>query len=219
MITLRRALETLDLALLKQAVEKEGEDVNNFIIQDKTVVPLFCPLVHAVYFKWVEGVSYLIDAKANVNACHPNGQSILSVSVVQHDNAKITRLLLEKGAVDLNALLDASQDKTVDSLRELCRVTKNLEFRDAEGRTALFCAVKYYAQNAAAVLIDAGAKVSSVELAVLPKWFSNLVDQRKKLKQTLIVLFALARPLVGKDVAKILIAMAWETRDFSEWKK
>lgn len=70
-------------------------------------------------------------------------------------------------------------------------------------------------------MLDAGAKVSDILKDVkdvkLPGWFVGLVALRRRVKQTLIVLFALARPLVGKDVAKILIAMAWETRDFSEW--
>jgi ankyrin repeat protein len=221
MKTLHRALETQDLALLKQAVEKEGANVNFQEPQSMT----FCPLVHAVSHKWFDGASYLINSKANVNAHHSDGWSILQESAFQSNNAKITRLLLEKGADadrvaydGLTAVSTALTDRTSDSLRELCRVSKNLEVRDTQGHTPLFRTVKYYEQLAAAVLLDAGAKVSSFELVVLPEWFEELVAQRKKLKQTLAVLFALSRPLVGKDVAKILIDMVWETRDADEWK-
>jgi hypothetical protein len=223
MKTLNRALETRDLVLLKQAVEKEGANIN---FQEPQSM-MFCPLVHAVSHKWFDGVSYLINSKADVNAHHSDGWCILQESAFQSNNAKITRLLLEKGAdadrvgySGLNAMFTALTDRTSDSLRELCRVSKNLEVRDTQGHTPLFRTVRYYEQLAAAVLLDAGAKVSSVELVVvvLPEWFEELVAQRKKLKQTLTVLFALSRPLVGKDVAKILIAMVWETRDADEWK-
>lgn len=222
MKTLNHALVTRDLALLKQAVEKEGANVN---YQEPQNMTMFCPLMHAVGHKWFDGVSYLINSKADVNAHHSDRWSVLQESAFQSNNAKITRLLLEKGAdadrvgySGLNAMFTALTDRTSDSLRELCRVSKNLEVRDTQGCTPLFRTVVYYEQLAAAVLLDAGAKVSSVELVVLPEWFEELVAQRKKVKQTLTVLFALSRPLVGKDVAKILIDMVWETRDADEWK-
>jgi hypothetical protein len=221
MKTLNRAVATRNLALLKQAVEQEGADVN-FQEHDDM---MFCPLVHAVCHKWFDGVHYLINSKADVNARHNDGWSILQESALQSNNAKITRLLLEKGADPdhctyngLNALHIADKDRTITNLREICKVTKNLEVRDIQGRTALCKTVVYCEPLATAVLLDAGAKSSSLTGFVLPDWFLQLVAQRKSLKQTLTVLFALSRPLVGKDVAKILIAMVWETRDFPEWK-
>lgn len=68
-------------------------------------------------------------------------------------------------------------------------------------------------------LLDAGAKISNINKTIqIPDWFTPLVNQRKRVKEALKVLFVLTRPHIGKDVAKILITMVWETRNSPQWE-
>lgn len=86
------------------------------------------------------------------------------------------------------------------------------------GYTPLAQAVRNKHRGCAERLLDAGAKISNVRKDIqIPNWFTSLVNQRKKVKEVLKVLFVLSRPLIGKDVAKILIAMAWEKRWDERW--
>jgi ankyrin repeat protein len=92
-----------------------------------------------------------------------------------------------------------------------------LDGRNKHGHAPLAIAINCNRRDCVERLLDAGAKISNVA-AKIPPWFVELVTQRKTVKRTLIVLFALSRPMVGKDVAKMLISAVWETRDFPEWE-
>jgi Ankyrin repeats (3 copies) len=224
METMIRALQTRDLALLKEAVEKEGADVNSKLINSFS--PWFFPLMGFVSNKWFDGVSYLIESGADVNAQATDGWSVLQESLVRPNNTKITRFLLEKGAdanrvtyKGVNALFIATNDRSIDSLRLICKVITNFEYRYPDGRTALEGAVKCNHRVAASILLDAGAKTSSIVLAKIPKWFRALLVLRKKIKNTLIVFYHLGRKnkCLGKDVTNMIGKMVWETRDRDEW--
>jgi ankyrin repeat protein len=223
METMVRALQTKDFVLLKKAVETKGADINSKFA-DRVG---FCPLASAVSEKWLDGVLYLIKSKADVNAKHSDGWSVLQESVFHRDNAKITHLLLENGAdansvtyQGLNALFIASTDRTLDSLLLICKVTKNIELRDPDGRTALERAVCFNHRIAASILLDAGAKTSSFSLKLKPRdWFTTLLAKRKNMKRALIVFYHLGRKnkCLGKDITNMIGKMVWETRDRDEW--
>ena len=223
MDTIHHALQTKNLVLLKKAIEEEGANVN-LKFEDRI---WFSPLACAVSRMWFEGTSYLIDSKADVNAQSIDGWSVLQESVFQSGNAKITRLLLEKGADanriaygGLNALFIASTDRTLDSLPLICDVTKNFELRDPDGRTALEKAVNYSHRVAASILLDFGAKTSSFSSNHKPRnWFTALLSKRKNMKHTLIVFYHLGRKnkCLGKDITNMIGKMVWETRDRDEW--
>lgn len=211
-----------DISQLKRLVDEEKADVNEQW-DDKV---LFSPLSLAVSFKWFEGVQYLVASKANVNQCSNDGWSILHESAFIGDNGKITRFLLEHGAdpnfigyEGLRAVNIAANNRSVDSLRELCRVTKNFNKQSGpNGYSPLASTIIFCHPLAAAVLLDAGAKLESLNMMVYPDWFQELVTQRKNFKMSLIAFYACIYPLIHKDMAKKVIEEMWKTRDFEEWE-
>jgi hypothetical protein len=93
-----------------------------------------------------------------------------------------------------------------------------LEERDHNDSTPLGIAINWNRRDCAERLLDAGAKLSNIHKDVkIPNWFPLFLAQRKRVKEISKILFVLSRSLVGKDVAKMIIAMVWETRHFSEW--
>jgi ankyrin repeat protein len=94
-----------------------------------------------------------------------------------------------------------------------------LDKQNKYGDTPLASAIFHNNRGCAERLLDAGAKISNVKKDIeIPDWFTSLVNQRKRVKEALKVVFALSRPLIGKDVAKILISMTWETRWDERWR-
>ncbi|MEO6078114.1 MAG: ankyrin repeat domain-containing protein [Candidatus Andersenbacteria bacterium] len=214
------AIVNKDLKHLKRLVEEEGANVN----EEMRDVILFSPLSMAVNYKWVEGAQYLLNQKANVNRQSSDDWTILQEAAFVGDG-KITRLLLEHGAdADMigykgsTAMSIAANDRTIDALREICRVAKRFDVCNYNLHVPLAKTIYHHDQLAAAILLDAGAKTRDINPTVIwHPWFKELLDKRRNIKASLIVLFACARPLVNKDIAKMLITMAWETRDFDEW--
>lgn len=211
-----------DLKRLKRLVEDEKANINEGFDDEL----LFCPLSLTVSDKWLEGAQYLISHKANVNQKSFDDWTILQEAAF-NGNGKITRLLLEHGAdADMvgykgsTAMNTAASDRTIDSLREICRVAKRFDVRNMNGYNPLALTIYNWEPRAAAVLLDAGAKTRDINPTVIwHSWFEKLVAKRRNIKRTLIVLFACARPLVNKDMAKVLITTSWGTRDFEEWEE
>jgi ankyrin repeat protein len=101
--------------------------------------------------------------------------------------------------------------------KELIRAGAELDGRNNNGYTPLAYAFNNNRLDCVERLLDAGAKISNVDKDInIPDWFPLLLARRKRIKQTLAVVFALSRPLIGKDVAKMMIAMAWGNRDLHE---
>lgn len=217
---LSRAISAKDLALLKNLIEAKANVSHPW--EDKI---LFCPLSSAVSHSWFEGVQCLLQAKADVNQSSKDNWTILQEAAFCA-NGPITRLLIDNGAnVDAigynkqSAMIMASSDRCVASLREICRVAKNFKVCGTQNLIPLEAAVLNHATLATAILLDAGARTTDmVRTSVWPNWFKDLLASRKRIKSTSVALFACTRPLVGKDMAKTLITMVWDTRDFEEWK-
>lgn len=219
--SLSDAIEAHDLNELKRLINQKEVGVNERYENEFQ----FCPLVLAIQEVWLEGVEFLVHAKADVNTCDSLGWSVLQEACFLSDGGKMTRFLLQNGAnadhkgwKGVYPIHTATSDRTVGSLKEICRVTKQIDVFDSFGESALCFAVVGGHILAVAVLLDHGAKIAKVTLDHPPPWFTELVNQRRSLKKTLIVLFACSKPLIAKDVAKILISMVWSTRDNDEWK-
>lgn len=220
---LLHAIKAHDLNEVKRLIDHHDADANERYDNQF----YFCPLVLAVQENWLEGVEFLVHAKADVNACDIFGWSVLQESCILGGEGmgEITRFLLQKGAkVDWDGYTGtypihlATSDRTTASLKEICRATDQIDVYDGIKESALSRAIHGKHVLAAAVLLDYGAKIRKTFISVIPPWFTELVDQRRSLKKTLVVLFACSKPLIGKDVAKILISMTWSTRDDANWK-
>lgn len=220
------AIEAYDLNEMKRLVFQKEADVNERYGDPYT----FCPLVLAVKKNWLEGVEFLVHAKADVNTCDDQRWSVLQEACLLGGEGmeKITRFLLQNGAiVDQKGYMGAypihtaTNLRSVASLKEICRVTKQIDVCNASASSALALAIYGNNMHSAAVLLDHGAKIAKTHIRIrqLAPWFNELAEQRKSLKKTLIVLFACSKPLITKDVAKILISMVWSTRDDPNWKR
>lgn len=213
---------TQDLALLNRLIEAKA-DVNAYT-GDKLC---FSHLVSALCSYWWNGAEALVAAKADVNGCSIDGWTVLQ-ETAWTNNVRAVKFLMQNGVnvdvlTDYNnttALYIASTDRTLDSLRELCRESKALETVCTDRKSTPLCyAVRTHNIAAAALLLDAGAQTAAISTDIVwPDQFTELVQQRRNIKRTLTAFSACARPLIGKDVAKLVLAMVWETRDFSEWK-
>lgn len=212
-----------DLALLNRLIEANA-DVNAYT-GDKIH---FSHLVVALINHWWDGAEALVAAKADVNGCSAvDGWSVLQ-EAAWTNNVRAVKFLIQHGVnIDAHTAYDnttalyvASTDRTWHSLRELCRVTKAADALCASKNwTALSFSLQTNNARAATLLLDAGAQTSAISKNIVwPDWFAELVQQRRNIKRTLIAFFACARPLVGKDVTKLVLAMVWETRNFPEWK-
>jgi ankyrin repeat protein len=207
-----------DLASLNRLIEAKA-DVNAYT-GDKR---FFSHLVAALIDCWWDGAEALVAAKANVNGCSVDGWSVLQ-EAAWTNNVRAVKFLMQHGVnVDAHTAYDnttalyvASKDRSWHSLRELCRATKAVDALCGWcNQTALSYSIRTNNPTAASLLLDAGAQTSAInEHTVWPPWFAELVQQRRNIKRTLIAFFACARPLVGKDVTKLVLTMVWETRDF-----
>jgi ankyrin repeat protein len=219
MSRLIEAIEKSDIESVKTIVAGGGVDMNGVDERDWTA------LMYAVRYGFVDCAKVLLDVKADINKADGHGVAPLHYALFR-GHLGCVNLLITRGA-NVNArdrigstpLHYAASAGLVLSVDELIRVGAELDEGDEKGRTPLVRAIICNSRDCAERLLDAGAKLSNVPTNTkIPNWFLLLLARRKRVKETLVVLFKLSHRLIGKDVAKIIISTVWETRDFPEWE-
>lgn len=104
--------------------------------------------------------------------------------------------------------------------------------RDRHGRTALAAAIKYNKVDCAELLLDAGAKVSSLrENFKVPDWMNAIVTKRQNAKHALQAFIRVLRTRLlipgpatqhignrlPRDLVNLLTLFVWNTRLDSGW--
>lgn len=140
-------------------------------------------------------VKSLLEEKANPHIYTVVGNSPLMLSVSSRRSNKCFHLLLKY--------------ETRDTF--MCT--------GAGGRTVLDIAIYRGAYDYVSSIIDVGGEHSLSVNTSPPLWFTELLEQRKNIKRTLIVFHHLGRknPYLKKDMTDKIVRMIWETRDSPNW--
>jgi ankyrin repeat protein len=217
-MSLIEAVKNNNIESVKTLIAGGGVDVNNTNEKGDTA------LYWAVRMRSVECAKILLDAKADVNVKNRYGASLFCW-VLMNDRVEFVKLFILCNA-DIHSrdeygdslLHYAVSNGLSSSVEELIRAGAVLDERNEDGYTPLDLAIFCDSWDCVEALLDAGAKISSIHKDVdIPDRLVALLAQRKRVKEALKVLFVLSRPLIGKDVAKIIISMAWETRVDERW--
>ena len=100
-----------------------------------------------------------------------------------------------------------------------------VDMKDKDGMTALHRALKYGMVDCTELLLDAGAKISILNMRFeQPDWFVAMVKRRSNCKSSAFALYGLLRKRwrvvnekVPLDMIRMLTRMVWDTRHGERW--
>lgn len=200
-----------------------GADVNIILRSDAT------PLVMAARRGYLEFTTMLLEAKANVNddsfesALSAAAEScVASVACVKLLIAYKANIHHHDACANTPLHRACGSSNRAGCAYELIRAKASPEATNCFGHTPLARALRSSAFRCVELLLDAGAKMPNTELVnCVPESniaaFNRIVAKRKNIKRLSVAFYALARRRIGKDMAKVMTEMIWQTRGDDIW--